>query len=82
MWFFNYFFTFEYYQSLIKNEKTTSYFFSLILINYKKDDLGEDPIKVRWLGEFESEDYNGDKVYFQVMYYFDDRNLLLTKSKF
>ena len=57
-------------------------FFSLILINCKKDDLGEDPIKVRQLGEFESEDYNGDKVYFQVMYYFDDRNLLLTKSKF
>ena len=56
--------------------------FSLTLINCEKDGVGEDdPIRATWLGEFESEDYNGDTAYFQVVYKFND-DLLYTKSKF
>ena len=56
--------------------------FSLTLINCEKDGVGEDdPIRATWLGEVESEDYNGDTAYFQVVYKFND-DLLYTKSKF
>ena len=56
--------------------------FSLTLINCEKDGVGkDDPIRATWLGEFESEDYNGDTAYFQVVYKFND-DLLYAKSKF
>ena len=56
--------------------------FSLTLINCEKDGVGEDdPIRATWLGEFESEDYNGDTAYFQVVYKFNDDLLDLDKFK-